>query len=147
MRFRAPIPFEPSHPDALAMYCSDGRFTHAVEALLAELGYPRLDTLTVPGGPAVLSIATASLGTFDVVRNALSFLVTGHAIAHVVLIAHDSCGYYKQRFPYESAEAMHRRQVGDLEAASKWIRGEHRKVEVTKFFARRDEHVEFERIE
>lgn len=93
MRFRAPYPSSPRTPTRSRCTASDGRFTHAVEALLAELGYPRLDTLTVPGGPAVLSIATASLGTFDVVRNALSFLVTGHAIAHVVLIAHDSCGY------------------------------------------------------
>lgn len=147
MHFRSPLPFEASHPDALAFYCSDGRFTHSVEALLAELGYPRLDTMTMPGGPALLSIATTSLGAFDVVRNALSFLVVGHEISHVVLIAHEGCGYYKARFPYESPAAMLRRQLQDLDAAAKWIRGEHRKVETTKFFAAKGEHVAFEKIE
>ncbi len=147
MRVRSPLPFESSHPDALAFYCSDGRFTHAIEALLGELGYPRLDTLTMPGGPALLSIATSSLGAFDVVRHALSFLVVGHEIAQVVLISHESCGYYKSRFPYESPEATRRRQLSDLDSAAKWIRGEHRKIETTKFFAHRGEHVEFEKID
>ena len=42
--------FEATHPEALAVYCSDGRFTDAVEELLHHLGYTRLDTLTLPGG-------------------------------------------------------------------------------------------------
>lgn len=146
MQFRAPVPFEERHPDALALYCSDGRFTEAVESLLRELGFPRLDTLTIPGGPANLSIATASLGTFDVVRHALSFLVVGHSIAHIVLVAHEGCGYYRARHPYESPEAMHRRQFNDLEAAAKWIRGEHPKVNVYKFLARRGDQVTFDRL-
>lgn len=33
--------FEASHPDALAVYCSDGRFTDAVEELLHSM--PQVD--------------------------------------------------------------------------------------------------------
>ena len=45
--------YDAAYPDALAVYCSDGRFTRAVDELLAKLGHPRLDTLTIPGGPGL----------------------------------------------------------------------------------------------
>ena len=51
MTFQSSTPYEPSHPKALAIYCSDGRFTQPVEDLLHSLGHARLDTCTLPGGP------------------------------------------------------------------------------------------------
>jgi len=54
-RFVASERFRPSHPSALAVYCSDGRFTRAVEQLLESKGCARVDTLTMPGGPALFS--------------------------------------------------------------------------------------------
>jgi len=30
------LPFDPSYPKALAFYCSDGRFTRAIEELLSD---------------------------------------------------------------------------------------------------------------
>lgn len=146
--FSPPIQFEPEHPDALAVYCSDGRFTQAVEALLLDLGYSRLDTLTIPGGAALLDHTSASLGGVETVRGALSFLIRSHKPAHVVLVAHESCGYYKSRLPYESAESMLRRQIADLCAAARWVRGEHGAIDVTKFYARRTTTgVEFVHVE
>jgi carbonic anhydrase len=142
------IPFDAQHPDALALYCSDGRFTDAVEALLRELGYPRLDTLTIPGGAALLEHTSASLGGVETVRDAVSFLIAGHKTKHVVLVAHESCGYYKGRLPYDSPESMLRRQLADLRAAERWLRSGFPGIEVTKFYAWRAESaVEFEPIE
>ena len=129
-------PFDASHPDALAVYCSDGRFTDAVEDLLHHLGHARLDTLTLPGGAGLIEYTSAGLGAVETVRGSLSFLIQGHGTKHVVLIAHESCGYYKQRFPYESKEAMLRRQLLDLRAAERWIRASHAKVDVTQYYAR-----------
>lgn len=147
-RITPKVPFEASHPDALAVYCSDGRFTQSVEALLAELGYPRLDTLTIPGGPALLEHTSATLAGVETSRTAVQFLITGHHIAHVVLVAHESCGYYKARLPYDSVESMLRRQIADLRAAERWIRGDNPKVDVMKFYAwRTPTAVEFEPIE
>ena len=102
----AKTPFDAKHPDALAMYCSDGRFTEAIEELLHGLGHARLDTLTVPGGPALLDLTSSNLGAVDVMREAATFLIQGHRIKRVVLLGHEGCGYYKARFPYESSEAM-----------------------------------------
>src|SRR4051812_27814890 len=104
-------PFDAKHPDALAMYCSDGRFTEAIEELLHGLGHARLDTLTIPGGPALLDLTSSNLGAVDVMREAATFLIRGHQIKRVVLLGHDGCGYYKARFPYESPESMKRRQL------------------------------------
>lgn len=128
-------PFDPSHPDALALYCSDGRFTDAVEALLRSLGYPRLDTLTIPGGPALLEMMSTDHSSLTALRRSLSFLVVAHKIKHVVLVAHEGCGYYKSRFSYEAKEALTKRQHADLRSAAAWIRAQHPDAEVVTYYA------------
>jgi carbonic anhydrase len=115
--FVAATPYEAGHPRALAIYCSDGRFTTAIEELLAHLGHPRLDTLTLPGGAALLNAWSASVLDSDHAQRAAKFLITGHDISHVVLVAHAGCGYYRQRFP---GERNHRdAQIADLHAATR----------------------------
>jgi hypothetical protein len=125
-----------SHPDALAMYCSDGRFTDAVEELLHGLGFPRMDTLTIPGGPALLEMLSSDSGAAMVIRKSFSFLVLGHHIRHVVLVAHEGCGYYKGRFPRDSADALATRQRADLRSAEKWVRAHHPATDVHTYYAR-----------
>src|SRR5688500_13469552 len=89
-------PFEAEHPPTLALYCSDGRFTNAVEELTeGHLQNPRLDTLTMPGGPSLLVPGSATPAEVEVVRRAADFLIRGHHIGHVILIAHYGCGFYK----------------------------------------------------
>lgn len=143
----APIPFDPTHPHALAMYCSDGRFTEAVEGLLRGLGHARLDTLTIPGGPALLDMTSSGLSAVDVMREAATFLIRGHAIKQVVLLGHEGCGYYKARYTYESPEAMRRRQLNDLRQAAHWVRGAHEGLAVATYFATPEgAHVRFDEI-
>src|SRR5687767_2582052 len=97
MAIRVASTYDEAHPSALAFYCSDGRFTRAVEELLAQLGHDRLDTLTMPGAAALVDVKSARLAESSAVRRALSFLITGHAIEDVIMIAHQGCGYYKAR--------------------------------------------------
>jgi hypothetical protein len=133
--FRAKARFDKEHPAALAMWCSDGRFTHAVEELLASLGEDRLDTLTLPGGPALLDVTSAGMGALDVVREAASFLIKAHATRTAVLVAHAECGYYRNRYRYESPEAMRRRQLADIRGAARWLTTNHAGLSVRCFFA------------
>ncbi|MEI7892096.1 MAG: hypothetical protein WCI05_03340 [Myxococcales bacterium] len=128
--------FDLSHPHALAVYCSDGRFTDAVEELLHGLGHARLDTLTIPGGPALLDLTSSGTGALDTTRAAASFLVRGHGLRHVTLLAHEGCGYYRERYRLESPEAMLRRQLADLRGAARWITNTHPSIEVALYFAR-----------
>ncbi len=133
--FQAQAEFDPHHPAALALWCSDGRFTGAVEELLVELGQPRLDTMTLPGGPALLDATSSSLGGVEIAREAASFLIKAHSIKEVVLVAHEGCGYYRARYRYESPEAMQRRQLADLRSAARWVAGTHSGVVARCYFA------------
>ncbi|HET9954556.1 MAG TPA: carbonic anhydrase [Polyangiaceae bacterium] len=133
--YESRAPYIAQHPSALAVYCSDGRFTQSVEELLLSLGEERLDTLTLPGGPALLDHTSSSFSSLEVVRDSASFLIRGHSIRRVVLIAHAECGYYRARFQYESAQAMQRRQLNDLAAAARWIEASHRGVAALTFYA------------
>lgn len=114
--------FDARHPTALTVYCSDGRFTDAVEELLHGLGHPRLDTMTLPGGPALFELTTADFSGLEAARTAATFLVKGHAIEHVVLLAHEGCGYYKARNPHEEPRRLMEKQVADLRSARQWFR-------------------------
>jgi hypothetical protein len=133
--FKAKSAFDKAHPAALAMWCSDGRFTRAVEELLASLGEERLDTLTLPGGPALLDTTSAGVGALEIVREAASFLIKAHATRNAVLVAHAECGYYRSRYRYESPEAMLRRQLADLRGAARWLTTAHAGLTVRCFFA------------
>ena len=136
--------YDPAHPQSLAVYCSDGRFTRAVEELLAHLGHAALDTLTLPGGPALLSSAT-SYAEREALSRAASFLIVGHEIEHVVLIAHAGCGYYRDRYPGESAEAIEARQLADLASARRALELAHPSLHVrTQYLRVVDERVQFD---
>jgi len=136
MTFVAKHPFDVSHPDALAVYCSDGRFTEAIEELLRHLGHARLDTLTLPGGPALLELNSAGFSQLETSRTSSSFLIRGHGIKRVVLIAHEGCGYYKARHRFETPERVAAMQLVDLEAAGAWILSAHPGLEISMYYAR-----------
>lgn len=129
-------PFSVEHPDALAVYCSDGRFTEAVEELLASLGDKRIDTLTIPGGAALLHLWSAGHTEAETVRRAASFLIEAHRIERVVLVAHAGCGYYRHRYPTLDELATAERQTLDLQRAAEWLVGRHRGIHVAAYFAR-----------
>ena len=142
--FIATSPCTPAHPDALAIYCSDGRFTRVVEELLSHLGHAALDTLTFPGGPALLSSGT-SYAEREAMSRAASFLIVGHHIRHVVLIAHAGCGYYRDRYPGESTEATEARQLADLASARRTLEQSHPSLRIrTQYLRVADTQARFE---
>ncbi len=140
--------FTKDHPNALAIYCSDGRFTDAVEELGHSLGHKRLDVVCLPGGPALLDLGSASFSALEAVRTGASFLVRGHATKHVLLIAHEGCGYYKDRYRFEAPEEIQRQQLDDLRTAAGWLLGAHPDLAIAMYFARPDAgKVSFEVVE
>ena len=130
------LPFDETHPKALAVYCSDGRFTRAVEALLKAIGHQRLDTMTLPGGPALLCTSGANLSEVDTFTRAAHFLIDGHGITDVVLVAHQGCGYYRNRFSRIAAPQIEKLQLEHLTAASKVLQRRHPELTVRSFYAR-----------
>ncbi len=147
MTFQSSTPYEPSHPKALAIYCSDGRFTQPVEDLLHSLGHARLDTCTLPGGPGLLNHLSASYADADAMTRSASFLIHGHGITEVVLLAHHGCGYYKHKRPIDSPEQIEMRQLDDLRHAAKAVKKIDDKLIVRLYFARPHAgHVKFEPV-
>ena len=139
--------FDKKHPHALAVYCSDGRFTDAVEELVHGLGHKRLDVLTLPGGPALLDLGSASFSALEAMRTSASFLIRGHGIKHVTLIAHDGCGYYKERYRFETPEEIVKQQKDDLRTAAQWLAGSHPDVTIAMYFAKPEgSKIEFEEV-
>jgi len=127
--------FDAAHPKALAIYCSDGRFTQPVEDLLHHLGHERLDTLTMPGGPGLLNLWAGSLLEADQVERAARFLIQGHAIDHAVLLAHAGCGYYRQRYPGRPAADVKQSQLDDLRVAARAVRAARPGLGVVLYYA------------
>jgi len=128
--------FRADHPPALALYCSDGRYTGPVEELLLHLGHERLDTLTLPGGPGLLSMSSAAFVELDATKRGASFLIAGHGIRDVFLIAHEGCGYYRSRNPRKDPAAIARIQREDLRAAAGTIETSHANVATHLYYAR-----------
>ena len=114
--------FDPHHPTTLAVYCSDGRFTHAVEDHCEDLGHERIDTMTLPGGPALLTTGPADLSEVHVFSRSAQFLIESHGIKHVFLFAHAGCGFYRARCGRLPDEAVRRLQLENLQAARASLR-------------------------
>ncbi len=122
-------------PGALAVYCSDGRFANPVEDLLRHLGHPRLDTMTLAGGPALFNPWLAGLSDSMAVAGCARFLIESHSTKRVILVAHEACGYYRRHYEGVSAEQILAHQVDDLRHAARTLRHTHGHVEVLAFCA------------
>jgi len=134
--FVATVPYEASHPDAMALYCSDGRFTEAVEELLRSLGHARLDTLTMPGGPGLFNLWIA--GTVDSTSAASSatFLIVAHQIKRVIVIAHEGCGYYRKHLTGRTPADIRKQQEDDLRLAARTLETSRSGLRVDAYYAR-----------
>lgn len=134
--YTSKVPYAGEHPHVLAIYCSDGRFTDAVEDLATHLGHDRVDTLTLPGGPGLLNRWSADYLESDVVTRAAKFLIEGHHITEVLLLAHDGCGYYRARHGALGEEFVSEQQLKDLRAAAEELRKAHPGLIVHTYFVR-----------
>lgn len=117
MPYDSPIAVSAQPTQAVAVYCSDGRFVrHTLDFLQHRHGLDLVDALAVPGGPARLLAATDTAVLDDV-----AFLIEAHGLRRAVLIQHEDCGHYGRRLGLRDADAT-RRQDEDLAAAGRVLR-------------------------
>jgi len=134
--FVASARYDAAHPTALAVYCSDGRFTDAVEELLHSLGHPRLDTLTLPGGPGLFNVWTAGMTESTAIASAARFLIEAHRIQRVIVIAHEACGYYRRHLAGRAPAEVEQRQGDDLRLAARTLESTRSGLRVDAYYAR-----------
>lgn len=134
--FSSKSTYDTKHPTAIAVYCSDGRITEAVAELLQHLGHPRLDTLTIPGGPGLLNHRTSGFSDCDTFSKSAEFLVREHKIVTAVLLAHQGCGYYGRRFPDIDQAQVEERQKADLRLALNELTATHPRLDARGYFSR-----------
>jgi len=120
--FASRVPFEEARISTAAVYCSDGRLGDQVEDFLHQgLGLPRFDRVAVPGGPVCLARRAEGFEEAQGVEAQLRFLAGAHQLEHVILIAHDPCGFYvlKLGIPHDT---LGREQLADLASAAALVR-------------------------
>jgi hypothetical protein len=136
------VPFEHERIGAAAVYCSDGRYGEQMDEFLHHcLGLPRYDRVAVPGGAACLAghlLAMRERGALD---RQLKFLIEGHGLTRVVMIAHQDCGFYKQNVHPAKLRnvSLEEVQAADLAKVAELLREYRRELEVDAYFARRVE--------
>ena len=139
MRIATKTAFIETHPTVLALYCSDGRYTRAVEELAETLGHPRIDVLCVPGGAGAMDAWTSgSVILAGHLRSQAEFLIAAHHITDVLLISHESCGFYKAQHAQIDDHGRRLRQVQDLARAAALLMHGRPHLNVRTFHARND---------
>ncbi len=128
------VGFEASYPPVLAIYCSDGRYAEACDWFIEHcLGEPRFDQWAVPGGAAWLCLHYDRVWEHELARRYLQFLIRAHQIQRVVMIAHENCGFYRERGV--PPEKMHEQQIADLRTAKRTLLSWFPQLKVECFFA------------
>ena len=102
--------------DTLLVHCSDHRLAPACRSFAEKvLKIEDYDLLSVPGGPQFLC-AVEYLPKFNWAgRRWLNFLFEGHGVSHIILIAHQDCGWYRNL--HGNRQEHEERQKEDLRRA------------------------------
>jgi hypothetical protein len=96
--FQSSTKLNDTHTDVLVVHCSDHRFQAGLHEFLND-GLRlngNYDLLVLPGGPQCLTLVEYLPKLSWALTKWLRFLVDGHELKQVVLIAHQDCGWYKQ---------------------------------------------------
>jgi hypothetical protein len=138
------LPWANQFSATLLIACSDGRFEAQLDSFCKEsLGLRSCDRFLVPGGIAGLQILSEC---FYADRERITLLVTHHAIRDIICVAHEDCGYYRERYP--GVDDLLPRQLEDLRAAGEGLRYWFDGVSVELVYAKvtEDRHVQFVRV-
>jgi hypothetical protein len=135
------IPWINQYSATLLIACSDGRFSVQLERYCEESrGVEACDRFFVPGGVAGLQILSEC---FYADKERLALLVTRHAIRTIICVAHEDCGYYREK--YAGIDDLCAQQLADLRTAGASLRYWFAGVRVELVYARvtPDQRVEF----
>ncbi|MDO8463381.1 MAG: hypothetical protein Q7S96_03885 [bacterium] len=113
---RSTSPFRQTAPQTIFYACADGRFDITADAaVLQVLRITIADRQTPEGGPGAIHECSArSPEVREALLDDLTFIIEGHRITRIVLVAHEDCVHYAMRFPDEEPDLRMARQLRDL---------------------------------
>jgi hypothetical protein len=122
----------------LIITCADGRWRDHIEDFAATGLHvdPAYDLLMVPGGAEPLALADLIPKDFSFLRRRLEMLVRSHGTRRVVLIAHENCGWYRERRLGPFTLDLKARQLADLRRARVQLQEWFGDVVIETYFAR-----------
>jgi hypothetical protein len=103
----------------LIIACADGRWRDHLEDFAANGLHidPAYDLLMVPGGAEPLALADLIPKDFSFLRRRLDMLVRSHGTRRIILVAHENCGWYRERKVGPFTLDLKSRQLADLRRA------------------------------
>jgi hypothetical protein len=142
--YTSATPWTNQFTSTLLIACSDGRFSAQLDNFCKEyLKVGSCDRFLAPGGIAGLQILSEC---FYADKERITLLVTHHAIRKIICVAHEDCGYYRDRYP--GVDDLFPRQLEDLrtvgESLHYWFRG--MDVELVYASVTQDRYVQFVRV-
>ncbi len=124
----------------LVIACADGRWRDHIEDFVATALKvdPAYDLLMVPGGAEPLALADLIPKDFSFLRRRLEMLVRAHGTRRIILIAHENCGWYRERKIGPFTVDVQARQIADLRRARGYMTDWFEGATVETYFARVD---------
>jgi hypothetical protein len=117
--YQSRVEWREARSPTLVIACADGRWRDHIEdfaanALKIDAAY---DLLMVPGGAEPLALADLIPKDFNFLRRRLDMLVRSHGIRRIIIIAHENCGWYRERKIGPLTLDLKARQLADLRQA------------------------------
>jgi hypothetical protein len=122
----------------LVIACADGRWRDHIEDFAAN-GLridPAHDLLRVPGGAEPLALGDLIPKDFNFLRRRLEMLVRSHGTRRIVIIAHENCGWYRERKIGPLTLDLRARQLADLRRGRAVMQEWFGDVTIETYFAR-----------
>lgn len=140
--------YHPGRINALAIYCSDGRWGAAFDEFChRHLRAPRYDRWAAPGGPAWLAMPPEGADLTRAILVQLDFLVEVHELERVMLITHYGCAWYGRMLNQGPDDCL-ASQAEDMTTATAMLRGRYPTLKVEAYLAmRRQDWVSFHPLE
>jgi hypothetical protein len=138
--YESPLDWRTERSETLVVACADGRWRPHIEDFVANHlnAGDRIDFLSVPGGIEPLTLVDLVPKDFNFVRRRLELLVRTHKIRRIVAIAHEHCGWYRERRIGPLTIDLRARQIAHLQQARVRLQELFPDVAVDTYYARLD---------
>jgi hypothetical protein len=114
--YRSLLAWARERSTVLVIACADGRWRPHIQDFVTNCLHldPHFDMVEVPGGVEPLTLVDLVPKDFNFLRRRIDMLVRTHGIRRIVMIAHENCGWYRERRIGAVKVDLRTQQIADL---------------------------------